>query len=100
MSTLFTIKESLFARSALYEQLFFASEGDSIVLMEDAVLALQSPIALSSFVAKANNFGICVYAMASDIELRGVEIKQSEVKVIDYDTLVDLVIDHDKQLAW
>ncbi len=100
MSTLFTIKESLFARSALYEQLFFACAGDSIVLMEDAVLALQSPIALSSFVAKANSFGIQVYAMASDVELRGVETKQPEIDIIDYDTLVDLVLNHDKQVAW
>ena len=48
MSTLFTVNKSWHNSVWLFEQLLFSSRGDVIVLIEDAVLALQSPITLGS----------------------------------------------------
>lgn len=100
MSTLFTVRHSWQNRAALYEQLLFASNGDAVLLMQDAVLALQSPIAIASFLAKCRARGIVVYALDDDVRLRGIENKYTDVKKLDYAGFVDLVVQHDKQVAW
>lgn len=100
MSTLFTVSQSWFNRAALYEQCAFASRGDAILLMQDAVLALQSPVALASFVAKCDRGGIAVYALQEDCRLRGIESRSSQIEQISYAGFVDLVVKYEKQLAW
>lgn len=100
MSTLFTVTESLFNRPSLYEQLAFASNGDAVLLIQDAVLALQSPIALASFLAKCEFQGISVFALTEDCELRGIDSQYQAVSLIDYSGFVSLVMDHEKQVAW
>ena len=100
MSTLFTINSSWHQRAWLFEQLAFASSGDAVLLLEDAVLSLQSPIALTSFVAKceAKNISLCV--LSNDLQQRGIENKYKNIQLIDYAGMVDLVSQHDKQMAW
>jgi len=100
LTTLFTIGQSWFNRPGLYEQLLFASQGDAIVLLQDAVLALQSPIALASFLGKCHASGIAVYALAEDCQLRGIENAYPEVVDLNYQGLVELVIKYEKQVAW
>ncbi len=100
MSTLFTVSVSWFNKPALYEQLMFASEGDAILLIQDAVLALQSPIALASFVAKCNNAGIEVLALDDDLKMRDIDSKYAQIQTTDYQGFVELVISHDKQVAF
>lgn len=100
MTTLFTINQSWHDSIWLYEQLGFAQAGDAIMLLEDAVLALQSPISLASFVAKCEAGGISVFALQDDCKLRGINSQQNAVKQVKYDGWVELVAQHEKMVAW
>jgi len=84
----------------LFEQLGFAQKGDAILLIEDAVLALQSPITLASFVAKCHRVGIDVFALNDDLMLRGVENQYPEIALVNYPGFVELVANHSKHVAW
>ena len=70
------------------------------MLIEDGVLAMQSSVSLASFMAKCQALEIRVYALQDDIKQRGIDSKYKAIKQIDYDALVDLVIQHGKQVAW
>jgi len=84
----------------LFEQLAFALSGDAILLSEDAVLALQSPINLGSFTAKCDAMKIAIYALEDDCLLRGIDSQYDSIKMIDYSGYVKLVVQHTKQVAW
>ncbi|MFT5571888.1 MAG: sulfur relay protein TusB/DsrH [Cryomorphaceae bacterium] len=100
MTSLHTISRSWHNATWLYEQLAFAAEGDAILLLQDGVLAIQSPISLGSFLAKCEAFGVQVYALKEDCTLRGVENQYAQLQAVDYDGFVSLVEVHDKQVAW
>jgi sulfur relay protein TusB/DsrH len=80
--------------------LAFANQNDCILLIEDAVVALHSAVSLGSFLAKCAALNIHVCALADDCALRGIENKYVSVSMIDYTGYVNLVIEHDKQVAW
>jgi tRNA 2-thiouridine synthesizing protein B len=84
----------------LYEQLAFAGRGDAVLLLQDGVLAAQSPIALSSFLAKCHAFGVQVYVLQEDCILRGIQNQYQQLQAVDYAGFVNLVAAHDKQVAW
>ena len=100
MSTLFTLSRSWHQTTGLFEQLAFAQKGDAILLIEDAVLAMQSPITLASFISKCANADVAVYALLDDLRLRGIDNKYCEINLIDYAGFVELVEEHSKQVAW
>ena len=78
----------------------YASQGDCILLIEDAVLALHSPIVLGSFLAKCQSMNSRVYALSDDCELRGVENKYPNIETVDYSGYLNLVVENDKQVVW
>ena len=100
MSTLFTISSSWHDSVWLYEKLAFASAGDSIVLLQDAVLAAQSPISLASFLAKCQASKVTVYLLHDDLLLRGIDNKYPDIAQLDYAGFVEQVTKHDKQVSW
>ena len=100
MSTLHTISKSWHDAQWLYEQLAFASKGDSILLLQDGVLASHSPITLASFVAKCGASQVAVYLLEDDCELRGIQNKYERLELVDYVGFVRLIARHDKQVAW
>lgn len=100
MSTLFTISSSWHDSYWLYEKLAFAKAGDSILLLQDAVLAAHSSLSLSSFSAKSRSLGVSVYLLSDDLKLRGIDNKYSDIALIDYSGFVQLVSKLDKQVAW
>ena len=100
MKTLFTISRSWHDSVWLYEYLAFASSGDAILLIEDAVLGCHSEVALASFVAKCSALEIELFALDEDIRLRGIEVKYSGIKRVDYPGFAKLVTLFDKQVAW
>jgi len=100
LSTLFTTSKSWHETTWLYEQLCFASSGDSILLTQDAVLALQSPLTLASFVAKCHSQSITVRALKEDLQLRGIDNQYTQIELVDYSGFVDLVERHNKQISW
>lgn len=99
-TTLHTVSRSWHDSTWLFEQLAFASRGDTILLMQDAVLALQSPITLASFLAKCSVQGIGVTVLEDDRVLRGIENMYADIPAIDYAGFVELCSKHDKQVAW
>lgn len=100
MTSLHTISRSWHNATWLYEQLAFAAEDDAILLLQDGVLAAQSPISLGSFLAKCQALGVQVYVLKEDCALRGVENQYAQLQAVDYAGFVGLVAAHDKQVAW
>lgn len=98
--TLFTINSSWHDNVAVFEQLAFASPGDTILLTQDAVLALHSQVTLASFLAKCESIGVTVAALAEDCKLRGIKSHSPLVKIVDYSDFVNLVCKHDRQVSW
>lgn len=100
MSTLFTVNKSWYDTAWLYEQRVFASEGDVVLLMQDAVLGLNSRVALASFLAKCKAARIAVYAVRDDLKMRGIDNQYPQVELLDYEGFVELLIKANKQVAW
>ena len=100
MTTLFTISRSWHNNHWLFEKIAFASPGDAILLIEDAVVGLQASLTLASFIAKCSAAKIGVYALKEDVLLRGVDNAYPEIQLIDYVGFVELTIQHGKQVAW
>ena len=100
MSTVFTLSKSWHDSVWLFEQLAFASEGDAIVLLQDAVLAAHSDISLASFLAKCDALNISVFALEQDCQTRGINNKYEQLSLLSYSGFVDLVCQHEKQIAW
>ena len=100
MNTLFTLSNSWHNSHWLYEKLAFASDGDAILLLEDAVLAAHSPLTLASFIAKCQAANVSIYLLGNDLELRGIDNKYPDITLVDYLGFVDLLTKYDKQVAW
>ena len=99
-TTLFTLSKSWHESTWLFEQQAFASSGDAILLLQDAVLALQSPLTLASFFGKCQAAGMQVYALQDDCDLRGIDNHYAGIKLVDYSGFVALVVEHTKQVSW
>jgi len=99
-TTLFTLSRSWQESTWLFEQLAFASKYDVIVLTQDAVLALQSPINLASFSAKCAAATISVVALEEDCQVRGIDNQYALISLISYDDYVALLAHHSKQVCW
>ena len=99
-NTLFTLRQSWHQAPWIFERLCFARAGDSILLLEDAVLALQSPLALGSFLAKCDAQKVAVYALKDDCETRGVNNGYARIELVGYDRFVNLVVAHHRQVSW
>lgn len=100
MSSLITISRPWHTAVPLFESLAFANASDSILLLQDAVYALQSNINLASFVAKCQANQIEVFALQEDCAMRGVDNKYPQISLIDSAEFVGLVVKHEKQVAW
>lgn len=100
MSTLHTIKHSWHDQTWLYEQLAFASAGDSILLLEDGVLCIDGGVTLASFVAKCKANEIDVFALQEDALARGTAEPIDGINLVDVSGFVTLVGKHDKHIAW
>ncbi len=88
---LFILNKSPFASKSLDSCLKVAQNGDTLLLIEDGVLAVKS-----GELEKAKEREIRVYALRADVEARGVT---SSVPVVDYEGFVDLV-EKNKVVNW
>jgi len=70
------------------------------VLLQDAVLAAHSDISLASFLAKCDALNISVFALEQDCQARGINNKYEQLSLLSYSDFVDLVCQHEKQIAW
>ena len=99
-TSLFTLSKSWHESTWLFEQLAFAGAGDAILLIQESVLALQSPITLASFIAKCKASEVTVYALRDDCLVRGVVCQYPDIQLVGYDGFVKLVVQHGKQVSW
>jgi len=97
---LHTINKSPFERNSLESCLRVAKDGSAILFIEDGVYGALKNTACSKLVADAMG-RLKVYALAPDLEARGVKDSVLEgVTLVDYGGFVDLAAEHDKVQAW
>jgi len=84
------------------EQCFrFITVGDDICLLEEAVVALQHQPSLKKIQQLLSEQAIGVYASQADLLARGIDATEiSWLKIIDYDQLVDLTLQHETNQSW
>jgi len=101
MATLHTVNKSPYERATLNSCLSHVQDGDSVLLIEDAVLGSRRgggyAQTLSTACARSN-----IYVLGPDLEARG--IKKADVvegvSVVDYDGFVALVEASDRVCGW
>lgn len=94
------VNQSPFQQQTLTSCLRFVGAEDSILLMENGVYgAIEgSPLQqeLTKLAATIN-----IFALSADLEARGLNKRLlSFVQTINYDTFVDLSLDHDQVCSW
>ena len=90
---LHTINKSPFGNNSFETSSRFLQPGDPILFIEDGVYAVQ---ANNKFSAALNDIlkNNPVYALAPDLNARGIEEITAGVKSIDYEGFVELVEEH------
>jgi len=78
--------------SSLSRCQFSLTDGDAVILIEDAVLLAASNIEITSGDAS-------IYALSDDIDRRGVNLVGS-VTLVDYSGFVELCAQHRHCLSW
>ena len=100
MSMLHIVNKSPFERVAFDSCLAHASAGDSILMIEDAVVGAVNGSSFSGKV-KAAMADKSVYVLGADLAARGLEGKAIEgVTIVDYAGFVDLTANNDTTQSW
>ena len=96
MAILHTINKSPFEKNSLDTCLRIATEGSSVLLIEDGVYGAMDGTALNGKVGDASN-RLQFYVLGPDLKARGLseENVMDCIEVVDYDGFVDLVVGHD-----
>ncbi len=94
---LHTVKTSPFQTVAMADCLNLMTEKDSLLLIEDAVIASQAAHSCYAQLKLLSEQGRLM-VLAADLEARA--IKNGIGKACGYADFVDLVIQHKSQLAW
>jgi len=97
MSILHTVNTSPFQTQALQQCLTLLNEGDSLLLIEDAVIAAQAAHPLLAELTELSGQGR-LQVLAADLEARG--INNTIGKKCSYSDFVELAATHTSQLAW
>ena len=101
MATLHTVNKSPFERNALESCLQHVAAGDTVLMIEDAVIGARKGSAAAAMLETAMQSGtLCV--LAADLAARGLKAEDivPGAKVVDYGGFVDLVTGHDRTVAW
>ncbi len=101
MPTLHTVNKSPFATPALKSCLEHASDGDAILMIEDAVYGAAKGTAIADMVA-ARSGAVAIYVLGPDLAARGLEEKRliKGIATLDYAGFVDLAAKNDLTHAW
>jgi tRNA 2-thiouridine synthesizing protein B len=97
MSILHTVNSSPFQTFALQQCLSLLNSEDSLLLIEDAVVAAQAQHPLFGELSELATQGR-LKVLTSDLQARG--IKPQIGSQCSYDDFVALVIKHKSQMAW
>lgn len=101
MSTLHTVNKSPYERSSLKSCLDHVAEGDSVLLIEDAVVGARRG---GSFVAalKAARSSCAIYVLGADLAARGMKAEDlaEGISLVDYGGFVDLAVTNTRVCTW
>jgi tRNA 2-thiouridine synthesizing protein B len=101
MSTLHTINKSPYVHNSLASCLKVCIENDGILLLEDGVFGILTSAPGAEELQALIQRGIKVFALINDIKARGLEEKLApNIKPIDYNTFVQLTLDHRCVQSW
>lgn len=94
------VNKSPLERNAFDSCLRVATDGDALLLIEDAVYAATAGAAVEAKV-KAAMGRMKVYALGPDLEARGFADRLVDgIQVVDYGGFVDLVAEHPRTESW
>jgi tRNA 2-thiouridine synthesizing protein B len=101
MGTLHTVNKSPFERNALESCVKHLSTGDSVLMIEDAVIGARKGSTVAALLEEAMRSST-VYALSADLSARGITPEQivPGTKIVDYGGFVDLVTEHDRTVSW
>jgi len=100
MTMLHIVNKSPNQTTALASCLRLAADGQSILLIEDAVYAATKSGAAGAGIAEALK-RVKVYALQPDLEARGVAGSVADgITMVDYGGFVDLVAEHTTNQSW
>jgi len=94
---LHTVKTSPFQTSAIADCIKLMSDEDTLLLIEDAVIASQVKHALTADLTRLSEQGRLM-VLSEDLNARGLKNKLG--KACHYADFVELVIQHKSQMAW
>ena len=102
MPTLHTVNKSPFERNSLETCLSIAQDDASILLIEDAVVAVTQNSTFSTKLEEALDRGIKLFALKPDIVARGLPEDRimSKITLVEYDGFVQLSCDNDRVQNW
>ncbi len=100
MATLHTVNKSPFSTQALLSCLAHAKDGDTVLMIEDAVYGAASGTGLAD--AMAARSGVNLAALGPDLAARGIATERllAGIKAVDYAGFVELAASHDRTQAW
>lgn len=101
MATLHMINKSPFERTAFVSCIRHLSEGDTVLMIEDAVIGARKGSAAATMLEDVMKSGK-VYALAADLSARGIAPEQivQGTQIVDYGGFVDLVTQHERTVSW
>ncbi|TXH67585.1 MAG: sulfurtransferase complex subunit TusB [Thiothrix sp.] len=97
------VNKSPFERNALKSCLGHTSAGDSILLIEDAVVgALTGTVMAPELQVAMQDQAVAVYALGPDLAARGLSAERvlPGLQVVDYAGFVDLTVANEKTQSW
>ncbi|UUA73858.1 sulfurtransferase complex subunit TusB [Cellvibrio sp. QJXJ] len=101
MSTLHTINKSPYSNSSLSSCIKVCSTSDAILLLEDGVFGAIKSSPDSVQLQELILLGVRVFAISADVKARGLTEKlMTSVELIDYDSFVQLTIEHRCVQSW
>ena len=93
------VNKSSFNSKAFSSAINSASDGDSILLIEDGVYTVNT-LAESPLKQKANSKSLNLYCLSEDMQARGITLDNASVTVTNYSGFVDLVEQHKSSCTW
>jgi tRNA 2-thiouridine synthesizing protein B len=101
MATLHTVNKSPFATRTLQSSIDHAKDGDTILMIEDAVYGATSGTGLTDVMAAASG-SINLVVLEPDLAARGIDASRlmEGVSTVDYAGFVELAASHDRTNAW
>lgn len=101
MSTLHTINKSPYTHNTFLSCLKVCAERDGILLLEDGVFGTTASAPGADELQRLIQGGVRVFALINDIRARGLKEKVApNIELIDYNTFVQLTLDHRCVQSW